>query len=211
MTTSSSDEILHRLKHYYSYTERQRDPFTVLISTILSQRTKDENTAKASQALFSKFDTPEKLAHADVAEVESLIKPSGFYHVKAERIKAVAYQILHRYGGRVPSTAEDLLSLPGVGRKTANCVLVYSFGIPAIPVDTHVHRTANRLALVSTTTPEETEYELMKIFSKKDWIPINHVLVSLGKEFCRPQTPFCHQCLLTDVCPTGQKETQQNL
>lgn len=204
MKTTLSDEVLARLKQYYHYTQQQRDPFHVLISTILSQRTRDENTARASRALFQTFDTAEKLAHADTNEIEQLIKPAGFYHVKARRIKEVAQQVVNHYDGDVPADITELLSLKGVGRKTANCVLVYGFGIPAIPVDVHVHRITNRLGLVSTKTPEETEVQLMKLFRKKDWISLNHVLVSFGKDMCKPQAPLCDTCFLADVCATGQ-------
>ena len=208
MKTTSSDDVLARLKQYYRYAEGRRDPFRVLISTILSQRTKDENTARASRALFEKFDTVEKLAHADIREIELLIRPAGFYHVKAQRIKEVAQHILNHYHGEVPCDLTELLSLNGVGRKTANCVLVYGFGIPAIPVDVHVHRIANRLGLVSTKTPEETEIELMNLFCRKDWIPLNHLLVTFGRDICKPQTPLCDQCFLADICITGQTVSQ---
>lgn len=208
MKITSSDDVLARLKQYYTYTERQGDPFRVLISTILSQRTRDENTAKASRALFKKFDTVEKLAHADIKEIEPLIRPAGFYHVKAQRIKEVAQQILNHFHGEVPCDVKELLSLRGVGRKTANCVLVYGFGIPAIPVDVHVHRIANRLGLVSTKTPEETEIELMNLFCRKDWIPINHLLVTFGRDICKPHTPLCDQCFLADICITDQNVSQ---
>jgi len=208
MKTSSLDEVLTRLKEYYRYTERRGDPFCVLISTILSQRTKDENTEKASKALFDTFDTAEKLAHADLSEIEPCVKPAGFYHVKARRIKAAAKKILNEYHGEVPDTLEELLTLEGVGRKTANCVLVYGFGKPAIPVDVHVHRIANRLGLVSTKTSEETERALMRAVSRKDWIPINHLLVTLGRDLCRSRTPLCGKCFLSDVCATGQEQVK---
>ena len=203
MKTSLSDEVLARLKEYYDYTKRHKDPFEVLISTILSQRTRDEFTERASRALFAHYGTVEKLASADVAEIEELIKPAGFYKVKAQRIKDVSIQILTTYQGSVPAHKESLLSLPGVGPKTANCVLVYGFGIPAIPVDVHVNRIANRLGLVSTKTPEETEHELMLLYKKEDWIPINSLLVSLGKDICKAH-PLCHECFLADLCSTAQ-------
>ena len=208
MKIISSDDVLARLKQHYTYTEWRGDPFRVLISTILSQRTKDENTAKASRALFQKFGTVEKLAYADIKEIEPLIRPAGFYHVKAHWIKEVAQQILNHFHGEVPCDVKELLSLKGVGRKTANCVLVYGFGIPAIPVDVHVHRIANRLGLVSTKTPEETEIELMNLFCRKDWIPINHLLVTFGRDICKPHTPLCGQCFLADICITGQNVSQ---
>lgn len=206
MKTSSSGKIVERLKAQYDYENKCRDPFKVLISTILSQRTRDENTAKASAALFGQFDTPEELAHADIAAIEALIRPSGFYRVKARRIQAVARQILVNYNGKVPSDLEKLLSLHGVGRKTANCVLVYGFGIPAIPVDVHVHRIANRLGLVDTKTPEETEHQLMEVLPQTEWITVNKMLVTFGRDICRPRNPLCEQCFLLDVCPTGQAE-----
>ncbi len=209
MKTSSFDEVLTRLKEHYTHSHRRGDPFAVLISTILSQRTKDENTEKASRALFSACDTPEKLARADLSEIENCIKPAGFYHVKARRIKKAAQQILNEYHGKVPDTLKELLSLEGVGRKTANCVLVYGFGKPAIPVDVHVHRIANRLGLVSTKTPEETEYALMEKVAKENWIFANQLLVSLGRELCKPRNPLCDRCVLSDVCLTGRNQSQK--
>jgi endonuclease-3 len=203
MRTSLSDEILTRLKAHYHFKKKRKDPFKVLISTILSQRTRDENTAKASEKLFGKFDTPEKLASACIEEIEGLIRPSGFYHVKAQRIQKVAQQILLEYGGKVPKDMESLLKLEGVGRKTANCVLVYGFQVPAIPVDVHVHRIANRLRLVDTKTPEETENALMEVFEEGEWITVNELLVTFGKEVCRPRNPRCGECFLLDLCPMG--------
>ncbi|MBU7016903.1 MAG: endonuclease III [Theionarchaea archaeon] len=202
MKTSLSDEVLTRLKEYFHYTERRGEPFRVLISTILSQRTRDEFTEKATCALFAHYDTAEKIAQANIEEIEVLIKPAGFYRVKAQRIRDVSIKILTEYQGRVPVDKDSLLSLPGVGPKTANCILVYGFGIPAIPVDVHVHRIANRLGLVSTRTPEETENDLMNIYKKEDWIPINSLLVSLGKNICKA-IPLCLQCFLVDLCPTA--------
>lgn len=204
MINTSFDEILRRLKEYYNYAERRGDPFAVLISTILSQRTKGKNTQKASQALFSRFDTPEKLTYADIGEIEELIRPAGFFRVKAKRIRKVAHTILTEYHGTVPDTLQDLLVLEGVGRKTANCVLVYGFGKPAIPVDLHVHRTANRLGLVHTKNPGETERALMKGVPIRDWIPLNQLMVSLGRDLCKSGIPLCDRCFLSDVCLTGQ-------
>src|SRR5574340_1084793 len=137
-------------------------PLSILIGTILSARTRDESTAAVVKTLFSKYKTANSLARAKLVDVEKIIKRTGFYHVKAKRIIEVASIIDSRYSGKVPKTMEELLSLPGVGRKTANCVLVYAFDEPAIPVDTHVHRISNRLGLVQTKIPEETEIELMK-------------------------------------------------
>ena len=142
-------------------------PFKILIGTVLSARTKDENTTKAVKGLFKVYNTPQKLANAKVKDVEKIIKSVGFYHVKSRRIIEVANIILTKYHGKVPADIDKLVEIPGVGRKTANCVLVYAFEKPAIPVDTHVHRISNRLGLVDTKTPEDTEMELRKNVPKK--------------------------------------------
>lgn len=177
-----------------------QDPFKILIGTILSHRTRDENTTKAVDRLFSRYRNAEDLADADPDEVKELIKTVGFYNVKAKNIILVARQIVNEFNGNVPNKLEDLLKLRSVGRKTANCVLVYGFGIPAIPVDTHVHRITNRLGLVNTKDPEETEQELMNIIPKKYWIEFNDLLVRFGQTICKPIKPRCDRCLLTYTC-----------
>ncbi len=170
------------------------DPFSILIGTILSARTKDENTTKVVKKLFLRYRTPKALANAKVWNVEKLIKSIGFYHVKAKRIIKVAQIINLQYKGKVPENFEKLIELPGVGRKTANCVLVYAFDKPAIPVDTHVHRISNRLGLVDTKTPEETEFELMEKIPKKYWLQINDTFVMYGQNICKPISPLCNIC-----------------
>lgn len=176
------------------------NPFSILIGTILSARTKDENTTKVVKNLLSKYTTPKLLAHAKVGDVEKIIKPIGFYHVKAKRIIEVASIIDSQYNGKVPDDFEKLVNLPGVGRKTANCVLVYAFEKPAIPVDTHVHRISNRLGLVKTKTPEETEIELMKKIPKKYWLKINDTFVMYGQNICKPISPLCDVCKIKQKC-----------
>jgi len=175
-------------------------PFSILIGTILSARTKDENTTKVVKKLFSRYRTPKALASAKVRDVEKLIKSIGFYHVKAKRIIEVAQIINSQYKGSVPENFEKLIELPGVGRKTANCVLVYAFDKPAIPVDTHVHRISNRLGLVDTKTPEETEFELMKKIPKKYWLQINDTFVMYGQNICKPISPRCDVCKIRQIC-----------
>jgi|TARA_B100001964_G_C14249482_1_gene609142 endonuclease-3 len=175
-------------------------PFVVLISTILSQRTRDENTLKASNQLFSKYKTPKELATAPIEEIEKLIKPSGFYRVKSMRIKEVAEIIMKKYNNKVPDNIHDLLQLPGVGRKTANCVLVYGFRQKAIPVDIHVHRISNRLGLVKTKTPERTEEELCKIIPEEYWLELNEIFVKFGQQICRPLKPLCSECPISQDC-----------
>ncbi len=176
------------------------NPFSILIGTILSARTKDENTAKVVKKLFSKYKSVHALAKAKVNDVEKLIKSIGFYHVKARRIIKVASIISSQYKGKVPNDFDELLKLPGVGRKTANCVLVYAFDSPAIPVDTHVHRISNRLGLVNTKTPEETEFELMKKIPKKYWLEINDTFVMYGQNICKPISPQCSVCKIKNSC-----------
>jgi endonuclease-3 len=175
-------------------------PFSILIGTILSARTKDENTAKVVKKLFSKYKSPQELAKAKIKNVEKIIKSIGFYHVKSKRIIDVASIISSQYKGKVPNDFEELLKLPGVGRKTANCVLVYAFDNPAIPVDTHVHRISNRLGLVQTKTPEETEFALMKKIPKKHWLEINDTFVMYGQNICKPISPMCDVCKIKNIC-----------
>ena len=179
---------------------KKRDPFKVLIATILSQRTRDENTDKAAGQLFALYPSAKALARAPLRTVERLIRPAGFYHVKAKKIKEVAEIITRQYGEMVPSDLESLLELPLVGRKTANCVLVYGFGKAAIPVDTHVHRISNRLGIANTKTPEQTENQLSQYFEKKYWVEVNEIMVRFGKNICRPIGPKCRICRLRSYC-----------
>ena len=176
------------------------DPFSILIGTILSARTKDENTAKVVKKLFAKYKSAKELSNAKLKDVEKLIRSIGFYHVKAKRIIDVAKIINSKYKGKVPSSLDELILLPGVGRKTANCVLVYAYDKPAIPVDVHVHRISNRLGLVDTKTPEETEFELMKKIPKKYWLEINDTFVMYGQNICKPITPQCSVCKIKKHC-----------
>ncbi|HXU95516.1 MAG TPA: endonuclease III [Candidatus Nitrosotalea sp.] len=175
-------------------------PLSILIGTILSARTRDESTSAVVRELFSKYKTAGSLARAKLSDVEKIIKRTGFYHVKAKRIIQVASIINSKYSGQVPKTMEELISLPGVGRKTANCVLVYAFDKPAIPVDTHVHRISNRLGLVKTKIPEETEIELIKQIPKKYWIRINDTFVMYGQNICKPISPMCSVCQIKKEC-----------
>ncbi len=182
-------------------------PFRILIATILSARTKDENTTKAADKLFKLYGTPQKLAKAKVKDVEKVIKSVGFYHVKSKRIIEVANLILSKYNGKVPADIDKLVDLPGVGRKTANCVLVYAFEKPAIPVDTHVHRISNRLGLVDTKTPEETEMALREKIPKKYWLDINNTFVMYGQNICKPISPMCDVCKIRKTCDYFQTKS----
>src|SRR5574340_1465975 len=175
-------------------------PLSILIGTILSARTRDENTSAVVRKLFLRYKTARALASDKLSDVEKIIKSTGFYHVKAKRIIEVASIIDSKYSGKVPQTLDKLIELPGVGRKTANCVLVYAFDKPAIPVDTHVHRISNRLGLVKTKQPEETELELMKKIPKEHWIRINDTFVMYGQNSCKPISPMCAVCKIKREC-----------
>ena len=180
--------------------EAETGPFSILIGTILSARSKDETTARVVKELFSKYKNPKQLANAKVKDIEKIIKSIGFFHVKSKRIIEVAKIIDKKYKGKVPEDLDTLVQLPGVGRKTANCVLVYAFEQPAIPVDIHVHRISNRLGLVETKNPEETEQELMKKIKKKFWIDINDTFVMYGQNICKPISPMCDVCQIKKSC-----------
>lgn len=175
-------------------------PFSILIGTILSARTRDESTARVVRELFKRYPTAKDLSKARIGDVERIIRAIGFYRVKSRRIVEVAKVITAQYGGRVPEDLDRLVELPGVGRKTANCVLVYAFEKPAIPVDIHVHRISNRLGLVETKTPEETERALMEKVPKKYWIDINDTFVMYGQNICRPVSPMCGVCRIRNGC-----------
>ena len=196
-------KIIHLLKKEVGETTAivySRNPFKVLIATLLSQRTKDVNTEKAVKSLFSRFKSIKDFLKADVKEIERLIRRVGFFKVKAKRIKELARIIHEKYHDKVPKDFDELIKLPGVGRKTANCVLVYGYRIPAIPVDTHVHRISNRLGLVKTKTPEQTEKALMGVVPKKYWIELNELMVKFGQKKCFPRNPRCSECLLRKIC-----------
>ncbi len=176
-------------------------PFQVLVSTILSLRTKDEVTAKASKRLFKVARTPTEMVKLDEGTLQKLIYPVGFYPTKAKRLIAISRILMEKYDQNVPNRLEDLLKLPGVGRKTANLVLIEGFGKDAVCVDTHVHRISNRIGYVNTKTPEQTEFALRKRLPRKHWIRYNELLVAFGQIICRPVSPFCSTCPLADMCP----------
>jgi endonuclease-3 len=181
--------------------ERRRDPFRLLVACVISLRTKDEVTAQASARLFAVASTPQKLSGISQRRIAKLIFPAGFYNTKAKQIREISRRIARDHGGQVPADREALLALPGVGRKTANLVLGLGFGIPAICVDTHVHRISNRLDLVRTKTPEQTEHALEKVLPQSLWIEINDLLVTFGQNVCHPTSPRCSICPLATRCP----------
>jgi len=182
-------------------TSAKKNPFKTLITCLLSLRTQDENTAKASASLFKVADTPQKIAKLPLRKLEKLIYSSGYYRNKAKAIKHVSKVLLEKYNGKVPDKKEELLSIKGIGPKTANIVLCFAYGRCVIPVDTHVHRIPNRLGWVKTKTPEQTEQELMKIVPKKYWREINTTLILFGKSICMPVSPKCSICPINKLCP----------
>jgi endonuclease-3 len=191
---------MDRLTKYVAEPVKNPNPFRVLITTILSQRTRDENTDQAAAALFAVYKTPREIANANTGEIEKLIKKAGFFRVKAKRVKEVSRIIHEDYDDVVPDDIEELLGLPGVGRKTANCVIVYGFRKSAIPVDVHVHRISNRLGLVHTKNPDETEFELAKIVPESYWLDLNEKFVRFGQDICRPIGPKHEECPLNYLC-----------
>jgi endonuclease-3 len=176
------------------------DPFRILVSTIISLRTKDAVTIAASRRLFAIADTPQRMLELSCGTIEDAIFPAGFYRNKAKHILEISSMLMEKYGGQVPSDRDALLSLPGVGVKTANLTLNLGFGIDAICVDTHVHRISNRMGWITTKTPEESEKALEKVMPKRYWIPLNELLVSFGQRICKPISPLCSQCPVPDVC-----------
>ncbi len=178
-----------------------KDPFCVLVGTILSSRTKDACTAGAVKRLFAAGgDTPEGLEKLSVAKLEKLVYPVGFYRAKARHLKKLPSVLREKFGGVLPNTVEELCELPGVGRKTANLTVAVGFGLPAICVDVHVHRISNRLGLIKTSTPLESEMTLRKILPVKYWMTWNSHLVSFGQTRCRPVRPKCGDCPIAQFC-----------
>ena len=182
------------------------DPFHVLIATILSQRTKDDNTRKASDNLFRRYGTLEAIADADLETVVQLIRPAGFPRQKGSAIIDCCRMLRDEYGSEVPSDTDELLKLPMVGRKTAACVRSYAMDIPSVCVDTHVHRISNLIGLVHTRTPEETEYCLMLITPEDRWSDINRYLVRHGQVVCIPNHPRCGRCSIRPMCDSSKAD-----
>ena len=201
--------IHSRLKRYFTQTQspvvqfmevRTLDPFRVLVATILSARTKDQTTTLVSERLFKKVKTMDDLAKVHMAELERLIFPVGFYRTKARMLNKLPVAVQSLYKGIIPQTVEELIKLPGVGRKTANLVVTEAFNKPGICVDVHVHRISNRLGLVETRSPEETEKSLRKLLATRYWKTWNRYFVAFGQTLCTPLRPKCQQCPIYDDC-----------
>ena len=189
---------------------QKNDPYRVLVCGILSARSKDERTVPVCRRLFEKYPTPEALIKAPLEEVEEVLRGIGLYRQKAKYLKEALKVLVEIYGGKLPDNIEELTKLPGVGRKIANIILIHVFDIDTIAVDTHVHRIANRLGLVDTKTPEETERELKKIAPKRLWKEINYLFVGLGQTICSPKSPKCGICPLRGLCEFSHKRETGN-
>lgn len=177
-----------------------RNPFELLIATILAAQARDEKVNEITRELFARFPTPEDLAKAPFEEVAAIVKPLNYARKKAAFIQKVSAMLVTRFGGKVPASLQDLVELPGVGRKTANIVLANAYGIPAIPVDTHVGRVAQRTGLSHATTPDAIEEDLMQVIPKERWIEASHLLGFLGRFICEAKKPRCRACPILDLC-----------
>jgi len=204
------EEIMKILEKYYDYSERttlnrmrgnKEDVFKILISCLLSLRTRDENTEKVSKQLFKVVSTPKEIFRIPTKKLEKLIFSSGHYKKKARTLKSVSKELIEKFNSKVPNTREELMSIKGIGPKTANIVLNFGFGKCVLPIDTHCNRIPNRLGWVKTKTPEKTEEELMKILPKKYWCEFNGIFVLFGRTICQPVSPWCSKCPIKKYCP----------
>jgi endonuclease-3 len=196
---------VERLRELYpAVTELlHENPFELLIATILSAQTTDRSVNLVTPELFRRYPTAEDLAAADPAEVEKLIKPTGFFRAKTKRIIAASRKLVDFFGGMVPSTMEDLVQIPGIGRKTANVILGAGFGIPGFAVDTHVIRLTNRLKLVATKDPVKIEFQVCSMVPKEEWTGLSLRLILHGRRICVARRPRCEECVLNDFCPSS--------
>lgn len=184
---------------------RFRSSFELLIATILSAQCTDVKVNQVTETLFKKYRSPKDFAEADLKELEEEIRPTGFYKNKAKAIQRCCHELINRFGGKVPQSLEELVTLPGVGRKTANVILGNAYGIPAITVDTHVHRVSQRIGLTKNDDPVKIEFDLMKIVPQKEWTHFSNLLIWHGRRTCMAKKPLCHQCVIRKWCEYGKE------
>jgi len=207
VTQALQQEILRRLEKHYPRPKtalNHANPFQLLVATILSAQCTDERVNKITAELFRCCPNPAAMAERSEDEIAEYIRSAGLWQAKAKNIKATAALLLKKHDGRVPDTREELMALPGVGRKTANVILSNAFGVPAIAVDTHVQRTANRLGLASSDNPNAVERQLMEVVPESRWSDAHHWLIYHGRQLCRARSPLCGQCFLRDICPSAR-------
>ena len=208
MVKTNIAKVMEKLEKHFNFRERttlnrmreKPDAFRILISCLLSLRARDENTEVVSAKLFAVADTPGGIVELSIPRLEKLIFSSGHYHKKARTLKHVSRVLIDEFGGEVPSTKEELMSIKGIGPKTANIVLAFAFGEAVLPIDTHCHRIPNRLGWVSTKSPEETERELERVLPKRYWNEFNGIFVLFGKTICQPISPWCSKCPVASLC-----------
>ncbi len=209
MSKFDIDTVMTRLGEHFNTVKtpivdliqaQTKEPFKVLVATILSARTKDETTSKAVEKLFQVVHKPDDLDKLSFEELDAIIYQVGFHHTKTKHLKELPSALNSRFGGRVPSEIDDLITLPGVGRKTANLVRTIAFSLPAICVDVHVHRICNRWGYISTSSPLESEMALRKVLPAKHWSNINSYVVAFGQNLCTPRKPQCHRCPIYAQC-----------
>ncbi|MBO4498191.1 MAG: endonuclease III [Lachnospiraceae bacterium] len=212
MTKENISKILELLDAYYPRTEsflEYGEPWQLLVATILSAQCTDNRVNEVTKVLFARFGSPRELADADPAEVERIIKPVGLFRAKTASIMGCAKGLCEEFGGTVPSDIEELVTLPGVGRKTANVVRSHVFGLPSVVVDTHVKRVSKKLGLTDTDDPVKAEFELMKVLPQDHWSRINIQFMSLGREICKARSPKCDECFLAQYCRSQEKTCQK--
>ncbi len=200
------ETLLNRLDTAYPHAScalTYQTPLQLLIATILSAQCTDERVNRVTPALFAKYPEAEEFAHADLSELEEAIRPTGFFKNKARSIQACCQKIVEEYNGKVPATLEDLVKLPGVGRKTANLILGEIWHIPGLVVDTHVRRLAKRLGLTRNDNAERVEQDLMRLIPKERWTLFSHQLIHHGRQICKARKPACERCSLNDICPSA--------
>jgi len=208
MKNNSIAKVINILAKHFDYNKRttlnrmrkKPNAFKILIACLLSLRTRDENTDKISKELFKVADTPKKIARMPIKKLEKIIRSSGYYHKKARTLKYVSEVLIKKFNSKVPKTKEELLSIKGIGQKTANIVLNFAFDKMALPIDTHCHRIPNRLGWIKTKTPEQTEKALEKILPKKYWKEFNAIFVLFGRTICTPVSPKCSECPIRRYC-----------
>lgn len=218
MTKKAKKELLEfvisELGGLYPYAKIQlqfRSPFELLIATILSAQCTDERVNRVTAELYKSFNQPEQFANLDVEAIERMIFSTGYYKAKAKHIKELSRMLLDEFNGEVPDNMDDLLKLPGVGRKTANVILGHIYDVPAIVVDTHVTRIVNRLALCKTKDAGKIEFELMELIDKKHWVVFTHYMINFGRNLCKARTPKCYECPLSLRCDAFKKEFSKNI